>query len=236
VYSAPKPEHGLTEGEIVAGGLRIHPPQNANISLKTVYNGDITNVQQESTAAVHTSLGQEVKRILGKWSITFSTGSVTGKRWSGCRAITDTACNGNWIKHDVIVLAGLEKYILDVEGNPMIATDASGIEHRADKFITLSWYLNEELAVRSDLFFVAPAIPFQMIFGKEFIDENLAKVFPVAYAGDSPEQMDEDEAEDKGEDEDEDGDEDQKTILSFTRLRPRNKGKYSRPFQQCTEH
>jgi hypothetical protein len=225
VYSAPEAERGSTEAEIVAGGLRIHPPQNANILLNTVYNGDITNVQQESTAAVHTSLGQEVKRLLGKWSITFSTGLETGKRWSGCRATSDTLCNGNWIKHDVLVLAGLEKHILDVEGDPMITTDASGIEHRADKFIILSWYLNEELTVRSDRFFVAPAIPVPMIFGKEFIDENFAKLFPAAYARDNPEQMDEDE----GEDEDEDEDQDPKTILPLTRLKPRNKGNYSSP-------
>jgi hypothetical protein len=228
VYNAPEAKGSLKEGEIVVGGLRIHSPPNANIQLNTHVSGGITNFRRDSTAAVRTSLGQEVKKILDRWSITFSTGLVTGKRWSGCRAATDNLCNGNWIKHDVLVVAGLENHILNVEGEPMITKDASGNEHRADKFIDLSWYLNEELAIRSDRFFVAPSIPVPMILGKEFMDENFAQLFPKAWAQHNPPKKDEDE----------DEDEEPKTILPniATRLKPKSKGEYSPPFQKYTRH
>ena len=217
VNSALESEQGLTNSEIAAGGLRLRPPQNANVAMTTVYEGNVTNIQnqQDSSAEVRTSLGRigrEVMKITQKWHVTFSTGLPTGERWLGCCAITDSGCNDNWIQHDVLVSAGLGDHILEVPGDPAIYKGAIG-EHRADRFIPLYWYVDQAGTCRPDNFFVSSTIPVSMILGKEYIDEFLQSYFPEAYEY-NPRKVDEDK--------------DKKTILPhiWTRLEPRTKGKY----------
>jgi hypothetical protein len=111
------------------------------------------------------------------------------------------------------VSAGLGNHILEVEGDPAIYKDASETEHRADRFIPLYWYVDQDGTCRPDNFFVSPTIPFSMILGKECVDEFLQNIFPEAYKY-NPRKVDEDK--------------DKKTILPhiWTRLEPRTKGKY----------
>jgi hypothetical protein len=86
---------------------------------------------------MNTSLGLEVKALLEMWAITFSAGLQEGKaRWQACRGKPDTGCNGNWIKRDIVQRSGLEAFIRDFEGTPMIVDDASDHKHIADKVIT----------------------------------------------------------------------------------------------------
>ncbi|CZT41144.1 uncharacterized protein RSE6_00844 [Rhynchosporium secalis] len=82
---------------------------------------------------------------------------------------------------DVVERSGLLAFIRDFEGTPMIMEDASDNRHIADKVITLTWYRNEESMSRMTDFFLVKTGPFDMLLGKEFIDDEFSTHFPEAY-------------------------------------------------------
>lgn len=120
--------------------------------------------------------------VTGLWNITFSAGLQHGiPRWGACRAKPDTGCNGNWIKHSVLSRHGLLESIRPVSGEPMVLVDASDHRHPITRTISLTWYRNEEVTSRTTEFFVIDSGPYEMLFGEEFILENLEKLFPGLY-------------------------------------------------------
>jgi hypothetical protein len=154
--------------------------------LNNTIHGDFhtsATFEQQVTPAMNTSLGQAVKAVLGMWAITFSAGIQEGKaRWQACRGKPDTGSNGNWIKREIVERSGLETLIQDFKGTPMIMEDASDHKHMADKIITLTWYRNDESISRMTDFFVIDTGPFEMLLGKEFIDDDFRRHFPEAFA------------------------------------------------------
>ncbi|PVH83442.1 hypothetical protein DL98DRAFT_616939 [Cadophora sp. DSE1049] len=117
--------------------------------------------------------------VTGLWNITFSAGLQGGTpRWGACRAKPDTGCNGNWVKQSILERSGLLDSIRPFSGDPLVLVDASDHLHPVTHTISLTWYRNEEATSRTTEFFVIDSGPYEMMFGEEFILENLERLFP----------------------------------------------------------
>ncbi|KAN0090572.1 hypothetical protein V8E51_019151 [Hyaloscypha variabilis] len=123
------------------------------------------------------------------WTVTFWSGpddgvDVTTSKWNRIRALADYRAEGNWVRRDVIERAKMSHRIVQVVDHQYQYEDFGGRRHNPTEAITLIWFLNETTRTRSTQFFITPAGPSDMIFGKDFLDKedcetNVKTVLPL---------------------------------------------------------
>jgi hypothetical protein len=87
------------------------------------------------------------------------------------KGLLDTQGSGNWISRELVKRAGLQDKVSPVTDKKTFI-DAQGSRYKPEHHVELTWYPNRSTATRVTDFLISDGGPFDVLFGKEFLDEE----------------------------------------------------------------